>query len=212
MTKGGGLVFENTTDANGQNVQKWHASGVVVTGMNGKNWVLTGSPGNTFDAPDYSSDDFAGFGWISLKNFTGAQDAMGRHCLVFKDKTVTMDPGEIAVRTTMRENEIADAILARKGTHGKGPPVDTSPLDLSQFSVDVTAYIDDETRLPIVLVYALQEGGTMTRIYQYQRPPASLSAPPDVQQLLDNYNKRARRMAVSVSPSLAAPAAGQPSP
>jgi hypothetical protein len=203
VTKNGKTIDEKLVNANGVTIETWHVPGFTVSEVNGKDPVLSPSPGNSFNTTDYSTTDFAGFDWISSQNFIGAQEVMGRHCLVFKDRIVTMEPGEISLRKTVRENEIAEqkereekaaATAAwRHTTQAQPEEASLAPFNPDDSKVEVTAYIDDQSRLPVALVYGTPNG-TMMRTYQFQPPPASVVLPPEVATLLEKSLERLRRM------------------
>lgn len=207
VTKNGKTIDEKLVNENGVTIETWYVPGFTVSEVNGKDPVLSTSSANTFDTTDYSASDFAGFDWISSQNFVGAQEVMGRHCLVFKSKVMTMESAEINGALSIRANEINDQKererkrkeeAAKKA--GRNSATQTQPeeapitaLNSDDFKVEVTAYIDDQSRLPVALVYQIPNG-TMMRTYQFQPPPASVVLPPDVTALLEKSLERLRRM------------------
>jgi hypothetical protein len=202
VTKNGNTIAEKLVNENGVTIETWHVPGYAISEVNGKDPVLSPSPGNTFNTTDYSATDFAGFDWISSQNFVGAQEIMGRHCLVFKSKIVTMEPTEISMLKSIRQNEInaqiereKDAAKAAENNATQTQPVEASitPFNPDDSKVEVAAYIDDQSRMPVTLVYGAPNG-VMTRTYQFQPPPASVALPPDVSALLKKSVERRNRM------------------
>lgn len=177
------LFFEKTYTAHGEVIESWHAGNWVVSKFNDKNWNVASGEGNgnTFNYADYTKSDFAGFGWITLNNFSGRRIVMGKKCLIFKDKVITIDPQELETD--------------KGGMATKDNPNPSDDL----FKVDVEADIDDATRLPIMLIYQTPLGKA-TRTYTFKTPEASLSLPPEVKQLLDKYNLYIKRMSARVAP------------
>ena len=201
VTKSGNTIAEKLVNENGVAIETWHVPGFTVSAVNGKDPVLSPSPGNTFNTTDYSTTDFAGFDWISPQNFVGAKEIMGRHCLIFKSKIVTMEPAEISTLKSIRANQINEQIAREEaakvaGNHANQTQPEEAPIaafNPDDFKVDVTAYIDDQSRVPVALVYEIPNG-TMTRTYQFQPPPASVVLPPDVSALLKKSVERRKRM------------------
>jgi len=201
VTKNGNTIAEKLVNENGVTVETWHVSGYAVSAVNGKDPVLSPNPGNTFNTTDYSTTDFAGFDWISPQNFVGAKEIMGRHCLVFKSKIVTMEPTEISILKNIRTNEIDAQKEREKEAKAAGnnasqtQPVEVpiTPFNPDDFKVEVAAYIDDQSRVPVALVYGIPNG-VMTRTYQFQPSPASVVLPPDVSDLLKKSVERQKRM------------------
>jgi len=177
------LIFEKTTTASGDVMESWHEGNWAVSKTNGSNWIVGpgAGNGNTFNIADYAKADFAGFAWISLNNFSGRRMVMGKKCLIFKDKVITIDPAEL---------EIDRGGLEAKAT--------VNPNN-DRFKVDVEADIDDATRLPVMLIYQTPRGQT-TRTYSFGTPDGSLSLPPEVKQLLDKYELYIKRMSGRPAP------------
>lgn len=181
------IIYEKTTNENGDVIETWRISDLAITNINGRGCHITHDSGNSFNATDYTKTDFAGFGWISLNNFVGRQSVAGKKCLVFKDRVVTIDPQEIAM---MKANMMAQM---------KPDATSLPSFDINQYKVDVEADIDDQTRLPIMLSYKM-DSGTMTRKYDFQPSGQALSIPPEVQQTLKKYKAVQKRMSVRNAP------------
>ncbi len=62
--------------------------------------------------------------------------------------------------------------------------------------MDVTAYIDEETRLPLALVYE-SPNGTMTRSYSFQPLSQVPQMPAEVQKMLEAYKQRQKMLGAS---------------
>jgi hypothetical protein len=202
VTKSGNTIAEKLVNENGVTIETWHIPGYSISAVNGKNPVLSPTPGNTFNTTDYSTADFAGFDWISPQNFAGVQEIMGRHCLVFKSQIVTLDPAEVSMLKSIRASEISaqkerekEAAKAAGKNANQTQPAEApiAPFNPDDFKVDVTAYIDDQSRVPVALVYGIPNG-VMTRTYQFQPAPASVVLPPDVSAFLKKTVERRNRM------------------
>jgi len=177
------LIFEKTALVNGDVMESWHEGNWAVSKTNGSNWIVApgAGNGNTFNTVDYAKADFAGFAWISLNNFSGRRMVMGKKCLIFKDKVITIDPAELEID--------------RGGLEAKGNVLPNN----DRFKVDVEADIDDATRLPVMLIFQAPRGQA-TRTYSFRTPEGSLSLPPEVKQLLDKYNLYIKRMSGRIAP------------
>jgi hypothetical protein len=108
----------------------------------------------------------------------------GKHCLIFKDKVLTLDPQEIATMSAVQAREANPA---------------NRVLNLDLLKVDVEADIDFKTRLPVQLIYKTSSG-VMTRSYTFESTQATLSVPAGIQQLLQKFQNYQRRLAVPIAP------------
>jgi len=197
------LTLERTINEKGVTIDSWHLrGGLAVTAVNGKDWILVPSCQASFETTDYSRQDFAGFDWITPQNFTGVKALNGRRCLVFTGKVVTLDPAELK----MIQSDIArDFTWVELDEKGEAKPITPEMkarqrvFNIENYKYPVAAYIDDETRLPLALIY---QGpmGTVTRTYQYQAAPASLQLPPEAQALIKGSAERQQRLTVSRAP------------
>jgi hypothetical protein len=186
------IVFEKTVNENGALIEIWRSGGWLAMNANSHGWIVAPNSQNTFNTTDYSTSDFSGFGWISLKNFSGRQNVNGQHCLVFKDKVITMDPQELE---QMKSSLFLQYQAAKQSQSNLPPPV----FNADEFKVDVEADIDEKTRLPVLLSYKTYEG-LMTRHYDFQSADSSLSLPPEVKQLLQKYEENRRRLMGPMAP------------
>jgi hypothetical protein len=184
VIKSNNLIFEKLLTEYGGEIETWRSSRWTVISANGNGWMIAPSGGNTFNSTDYSKTDFAGFGWIALKNFTGTREVGGKHCLIFKDKVLTLDPQEIATMSAVQAREANPA---------------NRVLNLDLLKVDVEADIDFKTRLPVQLIYKTSSG-VMTRSYTFESTQATLSVPAGIQQLLQKFQNYQRRLAVPIAP------------
>jgi hypothetical protein len=185
-------VFEKTTLENGSVLQFWHTGGIGVMSVSGKPWIVVRG-GNSFDDTDYTQSDFAGFDWISQTNFAGRQKVAGRPCLLFKDRVVTLNPEDMRIAKAEADTRRLAAEFAKMDAQKAGKPApaveEPKPFRVEDYKVDVTAYIDEETRLPIALVYASPKG-TMTRTYTFQALSQMPQMPAEVQKMLAAYQRR----------------------
>jgi hypothetical protein len=140
----------------------------------------------TIDRGDYAASDFAGFDWISTSNFVGEKAVEGRKCFVFKDRIITQDPGEVNIMKNLVQRmhddwNAAKGIAAQSGR--RFTQAEPGQFNLDKYKGEVTAYIDEETRLPVALVYPIGKQ-EVARYYQFQTGPETLLIPGDVQKLL----------------------------
>lgn len=198
-------IFERTLNENGVTMDTWHIPpGLVMTAVKGGEWTLAfpGQPG--FDTADYSSQDFAGFDWISQQNFTGVTTVNGRRCLVFQGRVVTLEQSELSAISSdiARDLTWADLPDEKGGSKPKPSEPRLKPqqrfFNIEDYKSPVAAYIDEETRLPVALVYKTP-AGTMTRTYEFRAAPA-LVPPPDLQKALESYKEREKRLSVARAP------------
>ncbi len=175
VTKDKDVVFEIQTTEMGGRFDIWHFGGATAVKAGTGPWNLVPGLGGSFETPDYSKEDFSGLDWLSASNWAGKQDVMGFHCLIFKGKAVTSQ------------------------TSKQGPG--ESEEHPQRGEEPVTAYIDDQTRLPIVVVYKVRgDERTLARIYQYRPTPQPLTVPPEILGLLKDYQTSQRAEAVAGPP------------
>jgi hypothetical protein len=72
-------------------------------------------------------------------------------------------------------------------------------FNIEDYKTQVTAYIDNETRLPVALVY-LSLQGAVTRTYQFQELPAPLVIPEELRKELQKFDVRQRKLQVQKAP------------
>lgn len=175
VIKSRGVIVERTVDSNGNKGEKWCFPSGLVASLIGNTWIAGGSNGQGFDSVDYSREDFAGFDWISAQNFVGPATVKARKCLVFKDRIVTAELSDLQAIKSSAER----TFKWTAGANGEEAHAESPQFNLDDYKSDVMAYIDDETRLPIALVYKGPKG-TITRVYQFQPFSGTLTVPPEV--------------------------------
>ncbi|TLD68625.1 hypothetical protein FEM03_21525 [Phragmitibacter flavus] len=185
VTKNNQLIHEQTVYAGGDKVDIWRIGGQALMSAAGKPWMTISSVGTSFNATDYQKADFAGFDWIAPGNYTGIKEVGGRKCLTFSGKTICLDPQEIDLLKTSAEQQVSvmETMKNEEVRPGDPPLPEAKPFRMEDYHVQVAAYIDLETRLPVMLQYELPEG-PMTRTYQFQPNVDRLSLPSEVQDVL----------------------------
>jgi hypothetical protein len=130
---------------------------------------------------------------------------MGKHCNVFKGRVVGIDSADAA---QIKDNSDRDFSYiqsvengqikrwAKDDPHAKAPP---KPFNLNEYMVDITAYIDDDSQLPVMVVYG-GPGKSVTRTYQFQSSTTSLAIPADVQKALNAHRQRQKQLSVPRAP------------
>jgi hypothetical protein len=198
VIKEGNLIFEQMLSQNGMRVETWRTGELAVINYNKSGWFIVPGKGTTFNITDYTKSDFAGFDWVSLDNFAGPHDVNGKHCITFKSRVITADPQDIANMRSIYANKV----IARNVTAAQtGKAAEPLPqFDMDSFKSDVEADIDNETRLPVQLIYKGRDGKTVTRSYSFQPAPTPLAPPPEVQKLLKDFQDRVRRTPTGPAP------------
>ena len=203
VIKNSELTLERILNENGVKIDSWHLrGGLAVTAVNGKDWILVPSTQAGFDSADYSRQDFAGFDWISPQNFSGVKSVNGRPCLVFTGKVVTLEPSELKAIQSDMSRDFSWMELDEKGEAKPITPemkARQRVFNIENYKSPVVAYIDDETRMPVALIYKTPSG-TITRTYQFQPAPAPLQLPPEAQAVLKGNVERQQRLSVSRAP------------
>jgi hypothetical protein len=168
VTKGGKVVREVVAYANGASIEIWHRGGVAVTKSPGnQTWIVSPAAKAGFDSPDYSTSDFSGLEWISPATYTGIQSLGGRKVIVFTGSVCDKSDADLATIKNGIDRQRGEETLSHK-------PL-TKAFDPNDYKVPAIAYIDLETRLPIMLKY-----GNLTRSYFYRTPSQSiLTLPPE---------------------------------
>ena len=208
VIKGENLIFEKVAAESGALTETWRVGALAIMNPEKTGWIISPGGGTTFNTTDYSKEDFAGFDWISLHNFSGVRDVMGKHCITFKDQVITLDPQEISMMqesfNSSARSELSQEQLKQQQQNPQKPiPFPDKPLpafDVNSLKVDVEADIDNETRLPVQLTYKTSNGKTMIRIYSFQPPPGALSLPPEVESLIKSFKDRQQRMTAKFAP------------
>jgi len=198
------LVCEKTVNANNESLQAWRlGKGLMVTSSDGKKWVIGSGNQQGFDSVDYDTSDFSGFDWVGVQNFAGEKKVNGRPCLVFQGKVVTVEPSQIEmIKSTIDRDFNWMGQLDANGKPVKGGQ-EAAPqrrvFRIEDYEASVTAYIDDETRLPVALVYNTPQG-TMTRLYQFQPISGPLVIPDEVRKTFEAFKARQKRLSGSHAP------------
>jgi len=198
VIKNQNLVFERTINENGAALDTWYLPpALAVSSSQGKSWTLASASSPGFESTNYASEDFAGFEWISQQNFKGLKEVNGRPCLVFQDRVVTIETAELEILRSDINRDFSWLTLNENGASTKGSPKRT--FNIEDYKNPVVAYIDEQTRLPVALVYKCP-AGTVTRTYQFQPAPATLQLPPEAQVILNTSAERQRRMSAGHAP------------
>jgi hypothetical protein len=156
--------------ADNSRTDMWFTDAIDATVVPGQRAAVEMAGSNLHGAfIDFSRTDFPGFDWISKENYTGQQTMEGILCDVFHDGG----------------NATLPAANARQAA---GPP----PIPPS----GSTAYIDDKTRLPVLL-----QVDSKTSFYQMLAAPTTLiQLPPDIQAVSDGIVARARQATAPQAP------------
>jgi len=171
VIKGENSVFEETVNKNGVRLGIWYVAGSWMSSVNGQKWIGIPPRPQTFDTPDYSSEDFAGFGWVTQKNFSGMRDFDGSHCMVFDGRVVTLSPAEIeSIKSNLSRDFTGASVSDGEAAQNSAtkPVSNGKRFNIEDYKFDATAYIDKETRLPVALVYETPTG-KVTRTYRFEK-------------------------------------------
>lgn len=150
VTKTDPVRLEATAFADGGKMEKWCIGASQITTNPAWKEKLISNGHNPLDGSfvDYSKSDFVGFEWISQANFVEARSLGGRTCWVFQ-KQYTI------AKTDQTEQTDAS-------------------VNIETYAVQVTAYIDTETQLPVLL-----RRNDESEIYNYLPPPREMLTPPE---------------------------------
>jgi hypothetical protein len=133
----------------------------------------------------------------------GERKVNGRPCLVFQDKVVTVEPSQLEmIKSSIDRDFNWMGQLDENGRSVKGAQASAPArrvFHIEDYQAQAIAYIDDETRLPIALVYTTPQG-TVTRTYQFQALPSPLVMPNEIRKLLEAFKVRQKRLNVSRAP------------
>jgi hypothetical protein len=159
VVKSGGIRHVTIGRGGGERYEVWCERDLEV--VTRPEWalpvLLTGPSETGDDWLNYSNGDFGGFDWISTTTFSGIQKFGGHDCMVFQMKLPVMSVYSIAQASS------------------------TNAQDTQ--SVQATAYIDLQTRLPVEQKY-----GEKITSYAFSAPPsAKLSVPKNVQAAIDKW-------------------------
>lgn len=182
VIKTGPIIFEESVDGKGQRIEVWHVSGLRVMKRPDvpRPVVSPEYSGGDIHSVNFAVSDFAGLDWISAKTFTGTAQYQGKDCLVFNENVSPLT-------ARLKEEEIISIDQAK--VFGREIP--------GQRKVAATAYIDIESRLPLLVTF-----GNEKRIYEYGSPPsAPLQLPADVASQVKEYVMRIKRLSAPPSKS-----------
>jgi len=175
VVKTGSTILELHTDASGKRKEIWHLGGLMVMKLPdaAEPIVRPDSVQADIYSVNFATADFAGLDWISPTTYTGMAKYHGRDCIQFKGNVSPLNP-------KAREEE-AIAIGQAKAF---GQPVP------EEIRVPAVAYIDLETRLPLVITF-----GNEKRVYQYGTPPtAMLALPLELASAVKEREKQMKRL------------------
>ena len=122
--------------------------------------------------------------------------------MVFEDRVVTVEPSELGAIKSNISRDFTWMTLDKNGepkSDASQPNRKRPIFNIEDYKYQVVAYIDDETRLPIALVYKTPTG-VMTRTYEFQAAPNLPALPPDVEALLKGSIQRQWRLSVAHAP------------
>jgi hypothetical protein len=198
VLKGGGMILELTAKNGGSPLQMWYLpGGVQMRSSDGKTWLVGAGSQAGFETADYSTQDFAGLSWISAQNFKGEVDYKGRKCFVFSDKVVTTDRHELeSIRSSMARSFTTVAADENGNINVKS---EAAQFHIDDFKKDVYAYIDEESRLPVAIIYKTPNG-IVTRTYQFQKITSMPPVPPEVRKSLDSFKQRQKSLSIPHAP------------
>jgi len=174
LTKAGGIILEQNVDTQGQKEEIWHCKGIRVEKDPKTAAPLISPDRGTGDiySVDFSQSDFAGLSWVSPKTFAGIEKYEGRDCIVFRDKVSPLT-------AEYRRQEMSGIAIAQ-----------SLGQDMSEILVPAIAYIDLQTRLPVLVTF-----GNQKRVYQYSTIPHDpLTLPPDLAEALKGYGEKLQRL------------------
>ena len=176
IVKTGSTILELNVDVQGKKEEIWHLSGLrAMKPPDASPPIIAPDTGGGSDiySTNFAVSDFAGLDWITANTFTGMAKYQGRDCIEFK---ATVSP----LNARDRQEE-AIAIGQAIAFGQPAPPV---------FKVAAVAYIDLETRLPLVVTF-----GKEKRIYQYGTPPtADLTLPAELANAVKEREKQMKRL------------------
>jgi hypothetical protein len=173
VVKTGSTILEQNVEANGERHQIWHFSGVRIVSGTSDPVIGADYGGDDIFSINFASTDFAGLDWVSQSTYAGMAKYQGNDCIVFKG---TVSP--LSVRAQIDEREDIAKAKAFGESHSE------------KAMVPATAYIDLQTRLPLVVSF-----GKETRFYQYGAPPtAPLALPPALAGPVQEYEQRIKRL------------------
>jgi len=178
VVKTGPTILELNADTDGKRKEIWHIGGLMVMKEPdaAEPIVWPDSVQADINSVNFAAADFAGLDWISATTYSGMAKYQGRDCIQFTGEVSPLNP-------KAREEEaiaIGQAIAF-------GQPVP------QESKVAAVAYIDLETRLPLVVTF-----GSEKRFYQYGTPPtAELTLPPELENAVRDRKKQMKRLSTA---------------
>ena len=166
----GSVSYQEITDESGKKTGKWFANNEQYSCSAGSSdFHSAGSKDfNNVSYEYHSPSGLQGFEWISKNKFVEIRKIFERECLIFADQQEELalrDPELFAIISEQRANPIIK-------TDGKPAPIS---------KVGITACIDLETRLPVVL-----QIGKETQIFTFlDAPTTPVTLPPELVRLLE---------------------------
>ena len=171
----GAMAYEMITDEAGKKTEKWFANGEQYIRKSGSSDFSSAGTKDFYNVnyEYHSPTGFPGFGWISKNKFVGIQKVLDRECLVFTDQQQELalsDPDLFAIFNDRKEHPIVK---------------DRENHEMPIHVVNVTACIDLETRLPVLL----QIGGETRTFTFLDAPTTPVVLPPELAQQLEQRQK-----------------------
>ncbi len=127
---------------------------------------------------DFNNSDFPELGWISEKNYVGAQKIGERTYLFFQDQLVDTSNGVIpSLGSSQRVQQNASMTNNSIPMPGK---------------IEAMAYLDAETRLPVSM-----KKGSKTYLYKFdQAPTTPLTPPANIKSIVTAEQDRLKRLSL----------------
>ena len=180
VIKTGSAILELNADTDGKRKEIWHIGGLMVMKQPdaAEPIVWPDSVQADIYSVNFAAADFAGLDWISATTYTGMAKYQGRDCIQFTGEVSPLNP------KAREEEAIA---IGQAIAFGQPVPQETK--------VAAVAYIDLETRLPLVVTF-----GNEKRFYQYGTPPtADLTLPPELANAVKEREKQMKRLSIGPS-------------
>ena len=178
VVKTGSTILELNADTDGKRREIWHIGGLMVMKQPdaAEPTVWPDSAQADIYSVNFAAADFAGLDWISANTYTGMAKYQGRDCIQFTGEVSPLNP---------RAREEEAIAIGQAIAFGQPAPQETK--------VTAVAYIDLETRLPLVVTF-----GDEKRIYQYGTPPAAeLTLPPELENAVKEREKQLKRLSTA---------------
>ncbi|MDR3404158.1 MAG: hypothetical protein P4L99_16795 [Chthoniobacter sp.] len=178
VVKTGSTILELNADTDGRRKEIWHIGGLMVMKQPdvAEPTVWPDSAQADIYTVNFAAGDFAGLDWISATTYTGMAKYQGRDCIQFTGEVSPLNP------KAREEEAIA---IGQAIAFGQPVPVESK--------VAAVAYIDLETRLPLVVTF-----GNEKRFYQYGTPPtADLTLPPELANAVKEHEKQMKRLSIA---------------